>query len=240
MNYLSTDRINTLSKEIQAECPEVVSVIEGWEANGDVGIRVVVKSDTSDPKKHGYMALPGLMLMAMGLGLDPSAFDFQSGIIARTVEELPGDRYLVDCVANKLRPTAPERALYDMTGTETDTDAAAIFELARVGSITERETLALLDRCREHERYGAIYNENVIVTVLRAGVGAPSDQLKDIEVRQYEKLQETIDEASGTFPAPWRLTDLSGVRDGYRIGWWERADIPNQRLLVNGNHTGVI
>lgn len=239
MNYISKDSIDALLKEIQAEFPEVVSVIEGWEANGDVGIRVVVKSDTSDLKNHGYMALTCLIRMAMGLGLDPSTFDFQSGIIARTVDKLNGDRYVIDCVANKLRPTAPERALYDMNGTQTDTDAAAIFELARVGSITEREILHLLDRCREHERYGALYNENMLVTVLRVGVGAPSDQLKGTEVRQYRKIQETIQKTNGTFLSQWRLTELSGVRDGYRLGRWE-ADIPNQRLLVNGNYTDVI
>lgn len=233
MNFLNEESKNELLEELQTTFPQVVAIGDVMVTDTAVSVRLIVETDTPHAQEHEDAALAGVVRAATGVGINPAMFDTQGGITMGTPLEIDGNRYAIQCVAETMKNTTPETSLYGMNGTETDADATAIFELAKVETITQGEILELFARCVEHERYGAIYNEKITVTVLRAGVNAPADHLTAAEERQHEQLQETIDQTGGNFPAPWRLAKQSGVRDGYRIGWWERADLPEHRLLRN-------
>lgn len=233
MNFLTDEFKHALLTELQATFPQVVAVSTATVFDTAVSVSLVVETDTPHAKEHEDAALAGVVRVANIAGFNPAMFDLQGGITMGTPREIDGNRYAIQCVAETMKNTTPETSLHGMNGTETDTDATAIFELVRVESITQDEILELFARCVEHERYGAIYNEKITVTVLRAGVNAPAEHLTAAEEHQHEQLQETIDQTNGNVPAPWRVVTQSGVRDGYRIAWWERANLPEHCLLLN-------
>lgn len=232
MNFLNKETLNTLLQEFNGVYPQIAAIPEAWVSDTAVSASVELETETPDSKENTDAVLKLTLHVALITDFPLKTLDLQGGIVVTDPQKNGENSYTVQCMVEKVKEIPTVSTLYGVQGTETDNDATAVFELVKVGSITQEEISGLLNRCTEHERYGAIYNEDLVVTVLRAGVNAPAEHLTAAEKNQYEQLQETINQTSRTFPVlSWRVVKQSGVRDEYRIVWWERADVPHRRLV---------
>lgn len=226
LKHLAPETLHDLTQRLKEDYPQVKSVESVVVGHDEKDVVATVTFDNHADEDAAFW----VALDVMGaLGAEPQAIDWCGGVAFSDVTTSADGSPVLSCSVALIEDTTPESQLYDIQGNATDNDAFAALELVQVRTVSNEEVNALVRRSMEHERYAALYNDHVRVTVVRTG---------GREKNQVERLNSLID--ANSVGSEWRPDKDFEVAGGYRVIWWQRADVPGHRLLLAQNPTNVI